>query len=61
MPNLLRYVRMAPAAGLTLALMLGGFWGYVTGRLYGDWLLAWAAGMLLCVAFGPAVDEVVGR
>ena len=61
MPNLLRYVRMAPAACLTLALMLGGFWGYVTGRLYGTALLAWAGLMLLAIAFGPAVDEIIGR
>ena len=61
MPNLLRYVCMAPAAWVTLALMLGGFWGYVTGWLHGDCLLAWAGLMLLAIAFGPAVDEIIGR
>ena len=61
MHKLWRLLGYAPAAWLTLVLMWIGFFGYVTGRLHGTWLLAWAGLMLLAIAFGPTVDEIIGR
>ena len=54
------WIRQHPAGWFTLVVMGGGFTLYVTNRLHAAGMLAWAVVMLVCIMFGPAVDEVVG-
>ena len=59
-PTMPDWIRQHPAGWFTLVVMGGGFTLYVTNRLHAAGMLAWVVVMLVCITFGPAVDEVVG-